>query len=106
MVQWIQLNCDIKIAYGQIMKKSKSKKTEPEQSDDNVPSWVSEKSPRRSTPRTVEQIELLVDGTIEGIKDTTAWKDLVHGIGLQEALRVLRSRLIARDELDAMVTWN
>jgi len=47
-----------------------------------------------------------VDGTIEGIKDTAAWKDLVRRVGLQEARRVLRSRLIANDVLDTMVTWN
>jgi len=87
------------------MKKSKPKKTAPEQSDAEAPSWVTE-TPRRTTPHTEEEFDLLVDGTIEGIKDTTAWKDLVRRVGLQEARRVLRSRLIANDALDTMVTWN
>ncbi len=88
------------------MKKSKPKKTAPEQSEADAPSWVTGKSPRRTTPRTEEEFDLLVDGTIEGIKDTAAWKDLVRRAGLQEARRVLRSHLIANDTLDTMVTWN
>jgi len=88
------------------MKKSKPKKTEPEQSAAaEAPSWVTD-TPRRTTPHTEEEFDLLVDGTIEGIKDTAAWKDLVRRAGLQEARRVLRSRLIANDALDTMVTWN
>jgi hypothetical protein len=87
------------------MKKSKPKKTTPEQNDAEVPSWVTE-TPRRTTPHTEEEFDLLVDGTIEGIKDTAAWKDLVRRVGLQKARSVLRSRLIANDALDTMVTWN
>jgi hypothetical protein len=70
-----------------------------------APSWVTE-TPRRKTPYTEEEFDLLVDGTIEGIKDTAAWKVLVRRVGMQEARRVLRSRLIANDALDTMVTWN
>lgn len=88
------------------MKKSRSKKTAPEQSDADAPSWVTGKLPRRTTPRTEEQLDLLVDGTIEGIKDTAAWKDVVRRVGAQGAWRILRSRLIAGDALDTMVTWN
>ena len=88
------------------MKKSKSKKTAPEQSDADAPSWVTGKLPRRTTPRTEEQLDLLVDGMIEGIKDTAAWKELVRRVGAQEARRVLRSRLIAGDARDTMVTLN
>ena len=87
------------------MKKNKPKKTAPEQSSAEAPSWFTA-APRRTTPHTEEEFDLLVDGTIEGIKDTAAWKDLVRRVGLQEARRVLRSRLIAKDTLDTMVTWN
>lgn len=88
------------------MKKSKPKKTSPEQSEVDAPSWVTGKIPRRTTPRTEEQIDLITDGTIEGIKDTAAWKDLVRRVGAKEARRVLRDRLVANDALDTMVTWN
>ena len=88
------------------MKKNEPKKAAPEQGDADAPSWVAGKSSRRTTPRTEEELDLLVDGTIEGIQDTAAWKDLVRRVGLQEARRVLRSRLIAHDTLDTMVTWN
>jgi hypothetical protein len=87
------------------MKKGRPKKTTPEQNDAEVPSWVT-KTARRTTPHTEEEFDLLVDGTSEGIKDTAAWKDLVRRVGLQDARRVLRSRLIANDVLDTMVTWN
>lgn len=87
------------------MKKNKPKKTVPEQSDAEAPAWVTE-TPRRTTPHTEEEFDLLVDGTIEGIEDTAAWKDLVRRVELQEARRVLRSRMIANEALDTMVTWN
>jgi hypothetical protein len=80
------------------MKKNKSKMTTPELSDDEVPSWVKDDSPGRSTPYTEEELDLLVEGTIEGIRDIAAWKDLVRQVGQDEARRVLRSRLIMRDE--------
>ena len=86
------------------MKKNEPKKSAPEQGD--APSWVQGKSLRRTTPRTEEDLDLLVDGTIEGIKDTAAWKDMVRRVGLQEARRVLRFRLFVNDALDTMVTWN
>ena len=87
------------------MKKNKPKKTAPEQNNVEAPSWATER-PRRTTPHTEEEFDLLVEGTIDGIKDTAAWKDLVRRVGLHEARRVLRSRLIANDALDTMVTWN
>ena len=87
------------------MKKSKPKKTAPDQSDAEAPPWVTD-APRRTKPHTEKEFDLLVDGMIEGIKDTAAWKDLVRRVGLHEARRVLRSRLIANDALDTMVTWN
>jgi len=80
------------------MKKNKSKKTTPELSDDEVPFWVKNDSPGRSTPYTEEELDILEEGTIEGIRDTASWKDLVHQVGQDEARLVLRSRLIMRDE--------
>jgi hypothetical protein len=35
---------------------------------------------------------------VEGIRDTAAWKNLVHRVGNAEAVRVLRARLIMMDE--------
>ena len=66
--------------------------------EDDVPDWVKDDSPSRSTPYTEEELDLLVEGTVEGIRDTAAWKNLVHRVGNAEALRVLRARLIMRDE--------
>ena len=80
------------------MKKNKTKKTPTQLNDDEIPDWVRDDFPTRSTPYTEEELDLLVEGTIEGICDTAAWKDLVRDVGQDEARRVLRSRLITRDE--------
>jgi shikimate kinase len=83
---------------GLIVKKTKPKNATPELDDDERPSWVNDASPGRSTPYTEEELDLLVQGTIKGIRDTAAWKDLVRRVSRDEARRVLRSRLIMRDE--------
>jgi len=80
------------------LKKSKSKKTSFELNNDEVPSWVKDDLLARSTPYSEEELDLLVEGTIEGIRDTAAWKDLVRQVGEKEARCVLRSRLIMKDE--------
>jgi hypothetical protein len=71
---------------------------EPDADADNVPDWVKDDSPGRSTPYTEEELDLLVEGTVKGIRDTAAWKNLVHRVGKEEARRVLRARLIMMDE--------
>jgi hypothetical protein len=80
------------------MKRNKSKKAKPELNNDEEPSWVKDTSPGRSTPYSEEELDLLVDGTIEGIRDTAAWRDLVRRVGQKEARRVIRAQLIMRDE--------
>ena len=65
--------------------------------DWDLPAWV-DASFDRTTPRTEEELDLLVDGTLEGIRDTAAWMNLVERVGEEEARRVLRARLIMRDE--------
>ena len=73
------------------------KKSEPTSSDQDPPSWVD--GPRtRTTPYTEEELDLLEEGTLEGIQDTPAWLDLVQEVGVEEARRILRSRLIMQDE--------
>jgi len=62
------------------------------------PSWVADQDLDRTTPYTEDELDLLVDGTLEGIHDTAAWKKLVDQVGEKEARRVLRSRMIMRDE--------
>ena len=57
------------------------------------PSWVSDSSPGRDIPYTREELDLLVKGVMEGIRDTPAWKELVHRVGEGEAEQVLRARL-------------
>ena len=39
-----------------------------------------------------------MEGTIEGIRDTAAWKELVHRVGREEARSDLRARLIMMDQ--------
>jgi hypothetical protein len=80
------------------MKKDKSKKTTPELNNAEVPSWFKDNLPGRSTPYSEEELDLLVEGTIEGLRDTAAWKDLVLRVGQEEARRVLCSHLIMQDE--------
>jgi hypothetical protein len=80
------------------MKKYKTTKTSSEPNNDEIPSWVREHLPIRSTPYSEEELDLLVEGTVEGIRDTAAWKDLVRQVGQEEARRVLRSQMIMQDE--------
>jgi hypothetical protein len=70
----------------------------PEIDEDDVPNWVKDDSPSRSTPYTEEELDLLVEGTVQGIWDTAAWTNLVQQVGQEEARRVLRARLIMMDE--------
>ncbi len=76
-------------------KKRKPEESEPD--DLELPAWV-DASLDRATPYTEEELDLLVDGTLEGIRDTAAWMSLIDRVGEEEARRVLRTRLIMRDE--------
>ena len=69
-----------------------------EASDGLVPSWVKDEFPGRSSPYTEDELDLLEESTLEGIRDTASWKNLVDRVGEEEARRVLRSRIIMRDE--------
>jgi len=80
------------------MTKRKTRHVVPEPEDDDIPSWINDDSLDRSTPYTEEELDLLVEGTLESIRDTTAWKELVRQVGKDEARHVLRSRLILNDE--------
>jgi hypothetical protein len=78
-----------------------SNKPKPEtlESDDwDLPSWVVDESADRTTPYTEEELDLLVEGTLDGILDTASWQNLVSRSGEDEARRILRSCLIMRDE--------
>jgi len=70
----------------------------PDGDEDDVPDWVNEDSPIRSTPYSEEELDLLVEGTVQGIRDTAAWTNLVQQVGEEEARRALRARLIMMDE--------
>jgi hypothetical protein len=80
------------------MTKRKTRQVALEQRDDETPAWMNEDASDRSTPYTEEELDLLVEGTLESIRDTSAWKKLVSQVGKDEARRVLRSRLIMNDE--------
>ena len=78
-----------------------SKKPKPEMFepyDLDMPSWIVDESLDRTTPYTEEELDLLVEGTSEGIRDTASWKNLVDRAGEKEARRILRSRIIMQDE--------
>lgn len=66
--------------------------------DWDLPSWLRDESADRTTPYTEEQLDLLVDGTLDGIRDTASWQNLVGQEGEDEARRILRSCLIMKDE--------
>jgi hypothetical protein len=65
------------------MKKDKSKKTTPELNNAEVPSWFKDNLPGRSTPYSEEELDLLVEGTIEGL-------------GIQPRGRILYSELVRK----------
>ena len=69
-----------------------------EPNNQDLPDWVIDDSPGRSTPYTEEELDLLVEGTVESIQDTSVWKNLVLKVGKEEARQILRTRLIMRDE--------
>ena len=73
-------------------------KQEPsEPSDGDRPPWVNDETLEGTTPYTEEELDLLVEGTIESIRDTASWKALADRVGEEEARRELRSRLILKD---------
>ena len=80
------------------MTERKTKHEVPELEDDDTPPSIKDDSLDRSTPYTEEELDLLVEGTLDSIRDTAAWKNLVRQVGKEEARRVLRSRLIINDE--------
>ena len=45
--------------------------------DWELPSWIVDESLDRTTPYTEEELDLLVEGTLEGIRDMASWKNLV-----------------------------
>ena len=66
--------------------------------DEDVPTWVDENAPTRTTPYTEQELDALVESTLESIKDTSAWIHLVDRVGKDKARQELRARLILRDE--------
>jgi len=66
--------------------------------DWDMPAWVTEEWLDRTTPYTEEELDLFVESTLEGIRDTASWQNLVDRVGQEEARRILRSRLIMQDE--------
>jgi hypothetical protein len=80
------------------MIKRKTKRVAPEFRDDDTPAWTKDDASDRSTPYTEDELDLLVEGTLDSIRDTAVWEKLVRQVGIEEARRVLRSRLIMNDE--------
>jgi hypothetical protein len=80
------------------MTKRKTTIVAPELDDDDTPAWIKDNTSDRLTPYSEEELDLLVEGTLDSIRDTAAWKKLVRQVGKEEARRVLRSRLIMNDE--------
>lgn len=80
------------------MTKRKTTLVAPELDDDDTPAWIKNNTSDRLAPYTEEELDLLVEGTLDSIRDTAAWKKLIRQVGKEEARRVLRSRLIMNDE--------
>ncbi len=76
---------------------SKKRKLEPADLNKDVPAWVADQSPGRTAPYTEEELDLLVEGTLESIRDTASWCGLVERVGEEEARRQLRARIAMRD---------
>ena len=77
---------------------SKKRKLDGYESFDwDLPAWV-DASFDRTTPYTEEELDLFVEGMLEGIRDTAAWMSLVERVGEEKARRELRTRLIMRNE--------
>jgi hypothetical protein len=66
--------------------------------DLDLSSWVVDESADRITPYTEEELDLLVEGALDGIRDTASWQNLVSRAEEDEARRTLRSCLIMQDE--------
>ena len=79
------------------MTKKRSKRGLSQPSEEDPPSWVTDDTPMSTTPYTEEQLDLVVEGTVEGIRDTNSWKTLVDRVGEEEARRELRSILALQD---------
>lgn len=58
-----------------------------------VPAWISDDTPA-TTPYSKEELDLLVQGVLDGIEDTAAWQDLVLKVGEIEAKEVLRAGIL------------
>lgn len=86
------------------MAKRKTRSIMSEPNNQDLPDWVIDDSPGRPTPYTEEELDHLVEGTVEGIRDTPVWKNLVLKVGKDEARQILRTRLIMRDEKAATET--
>jgi hypothetical protein len=87
------------------MTKKASKREPSEPSDGDTPPWVNDETPEGTAPYTEEELDLLVEGTIESICDTVSWKALVDRVG-EEARRELRSRLVLKDADARKVPWH
>ena len=79
------------------MRKKKLKR-ETSDLDEDWPAWIVDQGSDRTTPYTEEELDLLVEGTLESISDTASWSELVERVGKEEARRELRARIIMRDE--------
>ena len=63
-----------------------------------MPNWVAEGSRRTATLYSEEELDQLVDGMWEAVRDMAVWEDLVARVGEEEARRVLRTRIIMEDK--------
>ena len=67
----------------------KKKRSSPE------PDWVRDDLTPRTTPYTDDELDLLTDGVIEGMKDTAAWRALIHKHGAKESRQIVRAGIFA-----------
>jgi len=73
------------------------KKTPPKPGEKGwEPDWLNDDNVRK-TPYTDEELLEMAKGTIEGIRDTAAWLDLVAKVGEDEALQSIISGIRWQD---------
>jgi len=77
------------------MKKKKGAKRKTPATASKLPDWLLV-DPPPTKPFKKQNLDELAAGVESGIRDTPAWKDLVHRVGGKEAARILKVALFSQ----------
>jgi hypothetical protein len=64
--------------------------------DAELPGRMGDPDTPRTMPYTEEELDMLVEGVLDGISDTEAWKQTVEKLGYEGALEALRAGIRAK----------